>query len=158
MKKVLGAAGVVLVLVVAALVIRTAMFVSRQQTGGDRVEITVDAEAAAARFARALTFETVSFQDPTQTDSSQFRALHAFFEQAYPLVHERLSRETVNELSLLYTWEGSDPDLDPILLMGHVDVVPVIPGTEHDWTHPPFAGVIADGHIWGRGAIDDKSA
>jgi carboxypeptidase PM20D1 len=105
-----------------------------------------------------LTFETVSYQDPSQTDSSQFRALHAYFEQTFPLVHEHLSHETVNELSLLYTWEGSDPDLDPVLLMGHMDVVPVIPGTEHDWTHPPFAGVVAEGHIWGRGAIDDKSS
>ncbi len=65
MKKVLGAFGVVLVLVVAALVIRTTMFASRQQTGGDRVDVAFDAEAAATRFARALTFETVSFQDPT---------------------------------------------------------------------------------------------
>ena len=42
----------------------------------------------------------------------------------------------------------------PLLLMGHIDVVPAEP--EH-WTHPPFAGEIADGHIWGRGALDMKS-
>ena len=41
--------------------------------------------------------------------------------------------------------------------MGHGDVVPVEPGTEGDWEHPPFAGRIADGYIWGRGAIDNKS-
>ncbi|MFX5522294.1 M20/M25/M40 family metallo-hydrolase, partial [Acinetobacter baumannii] len=37
-------------------------------------------------------------------------------------------------------------------------VVPVTPGTEDDWKHPPFAGVIADGAVWGRGAIDDKGS
>ena len=42
--------------------------------------------------------------------------------------------------------------------MGHIDVVPVIPGTEEDWDQPPFGGVIADGSIWGRGAIDDKAS
>lgn len=38
---------------------------------------------------------------------------------------------------------------------GHVDVVP--PGDEALWTHPPFAGEVADGALWGRGAVDMKS-
>ncbi|MBI3243331.1 MAG: M20/M25/M40 family metallo-hydrolase [Chloroflexi bacterium] len=41
----------------------------------------------------------------------------------------------------------------PLLLYGHTDVVPAEP--EH-WTHPPFGGEIADGFIWGRGAVDMK--
>jgi len=36
------------------------------------------------------------------------------------------------------------------------DVVPVAPGTEKDWQHPPFDGVVADGFVWGRGSWDDK--
>jgi acetylornithine deacetylase/succinyl-diaminopimelate desuccinylase-like protein len=40
----------------------------------------------------------------------------------------------------------------PLLLQGHVDVVPA----KGDWTHPPFGGEIADGYIWGRGALDMK--
>jgi carboxypeptidase PM20D1 len=40
--------------------------------------------------------------------------------------------------------------------MAHMDVVPVVPGTAGDWSHPPFGGDIADGYVWGRGAIDDK--
>lgn len=43
----------------------------------------------------------------------------------------------------------------PLLLQGHIDVVPT---TEQRWTHPPFAAEIADGMIWGRGALDDKGA
>jgi succinyl-diaminopimelate desuccinylase len=39
---------------------------------------------------------------------------------------------------------------------GHSDVVP--PGRDVDWTHPPFAGVLADGEIWGRGAVDMKGS
>jgi carboxypeptidase PM20D1 len=42
--------------------------------------------------------------------------------------------------------------------MAHMDVVPVVPGTEKDWTHAPFSGDIADGFVWGRGAIDDKGS
>jgi acetylornithine deacetylase/succinyl-diaminopimelate desuccinylase-like protein len=42
----------------------------------------------------------------------------------------------------------------PLLLYGHVDVVTT---EAQDWTHPPFAGEIADGYVWGRGALDMKS-
>jgi carboxypeptidase PM20D1 len=41
--------------------------------------------------------------------------------------------------------------------MAHQDVVPVPAETEPDWTHPPFSGAIVDGHVWGRGALDDKA-
>src|SRR5512139_1504979 len=42
----------------------------------------------------------------------------------------------------------------PLLLHTHLDVVPAEP--EH-WTHPPFAGEVADSFVWGRGALDMKS-
>jgi succinyl-diaminopimelate desuccinylase len=41
-----------------------------------------------------------------------------------------------------------------LMLAGHTDVVP--PGDEKTWTHPPFAGEIADGVLYGRGAVDMK--
>ena len=41
----------------------------------------------------------------------------------------------------------------PLLLQGHVDVVPV---SDQDWTRPPFAGEESGGFIWGRGALDMK--
>ena len=59
--------------------------------------------------------------------------------------------------TMLYRWPGSDPSLKPILVTGHYDVVPVIPGSEDQWQQPPFSGAIVDGVIWGRGALDDKS-
>jgi acetylornithine deacetylase/succinyl-diaminopimelate desuccinylase-like protein len=42
----------------------------------------------------------------------------------------------------------------PLLLQGHVDVVST---SGHRWAHPPFSGVLADGYVWGRGALDMKS-
>ena len=41
----------------------------------------------------------------------------------------------------------------PLLLYGHVDVVTTLGQV---WTHPPFEGVIVDGYVWGRGALDMK--
>ncbi len=45
-------------------------------------------------------------------------------------------------------------DAPPLLLYGHVDVVTT---AGQQWTHPPFEGRIADGFVWGRGALDMKS-
>ena len=58
--------------------------------------------------------------------------------------------------SLLFTWKGTDETAKPMLLMAHMDVVPVEPGTESSWTHGPFSGDVADGFVWGRGTLDDK--
>jgi acetylornithine deacetylase/succinyl-diaminopimelate desuccinylase-like protein len=48
---------------------------------------------------------------------------------------------------------GTDPAAGALLLHGHIDVVPAM---AEDWTHPPFEAEIADGFIWGRGAVDMK--
>jgi acetylornithine deacetylase/succinyl-diaminopimelate desuccinylase-like protein len=48
--------------------------------------------------------------------------------------------------------DGSRP---PLLFLAHLDVVPAVAS---EWTHPPFAGDVADGYVWGRGAVDTKNA
>lgn len=111
----------------------------------------------AGRLARAVQFKTVSYQDHDKVDFTQFEALRQFLETSYPRVHASLKHEVVADHSLLYAWEGSQPALPPVLLLAHQDVVPVEPGTEADWTKPPFSGEMADGYIWGRGTLDDKS-
>src|SRR5690349_19775670 len=45
----------------------------------------------------------------------------------------------VGGLSLVYTWTGSEPTLSPIVLMGHLDVVPVPEANRAKWTHGPFS-------------------
>jgi len=110
---------------------------------------------AVARLAEALRFETVSPADPADFRPEPFVAFRAFLVERFPLVHERLEREVVGEHSLLYTWRGAG-DATPILLTSHYDVVPVADETLAAWEHPPFAGVVADGFVWGRGALDDK--
>ena len=90
---------------------------------------------------------TVSHLDDSDTDWAEFDKLHKVFEEAYPLLHKTLKKEVLGKAGLLYTWEGKDPSLKPIALIGHQDVVPVPEETLKDWTHPPFSGTIADGHL-----------
>jgi carboxypeptidase PM20D1 len=113
--------------------------------------------AAAERLAEAIRFQTITWGDAERLDREEFLAFHAFLERSYPRAHASLQREIVSEYSLLYTWPGEDPSRKPVLLTDHFDVVPVAEETLHQWQQPPFSGAIADGFVWGRGTIDDKS-
>jgi carboxypeptidase PM20D1 len=120
------------------------------------VDARLDAQGVAEHVAAAVRIRTISHADPAEEDRAAFAELRALFEHAYPLIHAKLERELVNGDGLVYHWPGRDPKLDPILFLGHQDVVPVEPGTEAQWTHAPFSGTIADGFVWGRGSLDDK--
>lgn len=158
MKKLIQGVLIALAALAAILVVRAMSLTSKQIEVGAVETIAVDAAAAAGRLGGALRFKTISYQNPDDFDAAPFLGLHAYLEATYPGVHQNLARETVNDLSLLYRWQGSDDALEPVLLMGHMDVVPVEPGTEDKWEQAPFSGAIADGYIWGRGAIDDKGS
>ncbi|MBY9065427.1 M20 family peptidase [Hyphomonas sp. WL0036] len=132
---------------------------------GGRVELpeppAISAERGAQNLAQAIRFRTVTVApgDPRPGQEEPWIALHQWLEQTYPAAHAAMQKELVpGTLTLLYTWEGSDPGLNPILLMAHQDVVPVNIGTEGDWTGAPFDGDIVDGFIYGRGTIDDKGS
>ncbi len=120
-------------------------------------EVVLNQEEIAQRLAGALRFETISDVDPSRVNLDAFRTFHAYLKSSFPRVHGTLKREVIGDAALLYTWRGRSATAAPILLMAHQDVVPVTPGTEHDWEHPPFAGKMADGFVWGRGALDIKS-
>lgn len=150
-----GAAGIVVVLLVVMLAVTLAT-PSRQVDVPPAPPVAIDVDAAARRLAASLQIRTISHPDPAAFDTAEFLRFHRFLEESFPLVHARLEREVVGGLSLLYRWPGSDPDAAPVVLLAHFDVVPVVAGTEDRWEQPPFAGNIADGFVWGRGALDDK--
>lgn len=49
---------------------------------------------------------------------------------------------------------GGSGDGPSLLMLGHLDVVPAEPS---EWTEPPFSGVVENGSVWGRGALDMKN-
>lgn len=110
-----------------------------------------DAAASAARLAEAIRIPTISTAAGV-TDVAAFEAFHRWLAANYPKVHAELERDQVGS-SLLFVWPGAEPAAPALLLASHFDVVPA---DAADWTHPPFAGVVTDGYVWGRGALDDK--
>ena len=129
---------------------------SREVEPRDFVEI--DGKSVAERLGLAVQYKTIADIDQSKIDGNSFLGLHRLFKTLYPQVHSQLKVETINDYSLLYIWKGKDPDLKPIMLTAHMDVVPADESEEGGWTHPPFSGKIADGYVWGRGSLDDKNS
>lgn len=157
MKTALKLAGLAFLGVLAVLLIRawpssSAPRAAQVPAGGPQP----DARAIAEHLAQAIRIKTISHQDEKLDDRAAFAAFRSLLETTYPRLHASFRRELVGGDGLLYHWPGRDPALAPVLFMAHQDVVPVEPATEASWTHPPFDGVIADGFVWGRGAMDDK--
>jgi len=117
--------------------------------------------ASIARLSGAVRIRTESFDDLGAIGKDKrwdvMFDFADYLSKTFPLVHGKLKAETVNTHGLLFTWQGSDPALKPLLLMAHQDVVPVPASTINAWTHPPFSGYYDGTDIWGRGASDDKT-
>lgn len=115
----------------------------------------LDDRACVDRLSAAVRCRTVSHVDTTLTDYAEFDRLHRLIRESYPLIMAAGTFETVGH-SILITLPGSDPNLRPVQLMAHQDVVPVVPGTEGDWAHDAFSGFVDDTYVWGRGTLDIK--
>ncbi len=120
--------------------------------------IPIDAGAAALHLGQAIRFQTVTHQSPAEDDAGAWTAQRDWLQATYPHLAAVAPRQVSSDGMLIYTWQGADPALKPIILMAHQDVVPVDPLTLKRWSAPPFGGIIRDGAVWGRGAIDDKGS
>ena len=120
-------------------------------------EEKVDVERFIKNLSDAIKIPTIANRDESLVDWAPFDEFHAMLEKAYPLMHEKLDKQIISTRSLLYHWKSEHPEKEPIALLSHQDVVPVTPGTEDDWKYPAYSGEIAEGFLWGRGAIDMKN-
>ncbi len=157
-KKLLKIIGIIIVAILIVCIVKALTVSSKQIEVKDTLAIKLDKMAIARHLSEAIRIKTISNQDRTKVEVKAFEEFHKFLEKTYPKIHKTLKKEVISGYALLYTWEGSDPSLKPILLMAHQDVVPVDSLTAKQWTHPGFSGAIADGFVWGRGALDVKNA
>lgn len=149
---------VMLILVLALIlvvVIRTARLQKAAGTVPAVAAVTLDEAGAVQRFVGAIQIPTESLygQPP---DAEQIGKFRDYLQTSFPHVAAQLTREVLKDGAVIYTWKGRDATASPVVLMGHMDVVPVPPEALPQWQHPPYSGDLADGYIWGRGTIDDK--
>jgi len=144
-----------LLLLVAVLIVNTLRYVSKQVPIAV-IETPTASPDAISRFQAAIKIQTISYGDHTRVDSGQFFALHNHLAAAYPNAAKQLTKEVIAGLSLLFRWEGKNPELKPVILMAHQDVVPIEEATRARWSVDPFGGELKNDSIWGRGTVDDK--
>jgi carboxypeptidase PM20D1 len=116
----------------------------------------LDEKSIVEKLSEAITYKTITAKDNSDVDSEAFLGFHAFLQKAFPNLHRELKREVINDYSLLYKWKSKQATNKPIVLMAHIDVVPISQKTIDDWKHAPFSGDVDDTYIWGRGTIDMK--
>lgn len=152
MKRIFKLLLVVLVIIAGVVAVRT-LTPGQLPQAGTPYAFEPDAAAVAQIMSEAVRYKTISFGRDKPTSAKELKAFHRFLQRKFPRVHRQLKREVIADYSLLYTWEGRTQTQKPVVLLGHLDVVPVIPAR---WKQPPFEGVIEDGYIWGRGTLDNK--
>lgn len=119
-------------------------------------------KAAVKKWSKAVQVDTQIYDNPPGVEEdpeywTKFVKFHEYLEEAYPAVHKHLELTKVNTYGLVYFWKGSNPDLKPLMLAGHQDVVPVQQDTLKDWSYPPFEGHFDGEKLYGRGAADCKN-
>ena len=136
----------------AVVIIRTIRFKPKPQPALSDEEISFDKDAAVDALAQLVRCKTISYNDRSLEEDAEFQKLISLLPTLYPRVFDVCSVRQLPDRALLLRWPGKHNG-DPSVLMAHYDVVPV---NEENWEKPPFAGIIKDGVLWGRGTLDTK--
>ena len=144
--------GGLLLLFVAVVAIRTALFRPKAQPQPDTDPVELDETACIHALQELVQCKTISYNDPSLEDEAEFQKLISKLPTLYPRVFEVCSVDSLPGRALLLRWPGKSGEA-PTVLMSHYDVVPA---DEEKWEKPPFAGIIEDGVLWGRGTLDTK--
>ncbi len=144
------------VLLIGVMAVNTMSKRPTRNTAAPAQPIELDKDKLAKNLSGMIRFKTITSLTMEGFDKDEFLGLHKYLEQTYPLLHSTLEKQVVNSYSLLYKWTGSGSEKKPFLMMAHMDVVPVEKRTADKWAYEAFSGAIADGYVWGRGAIDMK--
>jgi carboxypeptidase PM20D1 len=155
MKKILIALFLLLLIFVGIIIFKTLSFKPSSYEAKAIPKIDIDSNAK-HRLAEAISIRTISFEDEEDFDSTQFQLFNIFLAENYPLLHEKAEHKIFNGYSHLFKLQGSEVNESPIILMGHIDVVPI--ASPAIWSVHPFTAGIKMDTIYGRGTIDDKSA
>ena len=140
-------------LFLAGILLRAACFTPRKQKELPRESVSFDKDAAVAALQQLVQCKTISYNDPSLEDEEEFQKLIGLMPKLYPQVFDVCSFQQLPDRGILMCWPGRSHKA-PSVMMAHYDVVPV---EESGWEKPPFAGIIEDGVLWGRGTLDTKA-
>lgn len=141
-----------LLLFVAVLLVRAAMFKPKEELVPAGDEIALDKDKIVSDMQQLIRCKTISYNDDALVDTAEFEKFKNLLPTLYPNVHEKCTLTYLGVNGLVYHWKGKQEG-DPTVLMAHYDVVPV---EAEQWERAPFCGDVIDGVLWGRGTLDTK--
>ena len=156
---ILASIAVLLLAIIIIALVRVFSFDSQKKASAvkaEPVQVSFNKDSLAAHLSNAIQCATVSDLEREKIDLAAFDQLHKTLQEDFPLIEANLEKTVLAGYNLIYRWQGTNQELDPILFMAHQDVVPADPASLDQWTQPPFSGAIVDGKIWGRGTLDVK--
>lgn len=143
---------VLLAVFVCVITVRTLRFTPKAQDSAAGAPLDFDRDAAVDALAQLVRCRTVSNYDPALEEDVEFEKLISLLPTLYPDAMARCEFQRLPGRALLLRWPGK-VSADPAVMMAHYDVVPA---KADQWEKPPFAGIIEDGVLWGRGTLDTK--
>ena len=141
-----------LALFLSVILLRAAFFRPKAQPPVTPTDVEFDRNAAITALQKLVQCKTVSNVEKDLEDDGEFEKLIALLPRLYPNVFQHCSFDRLPDRALLFRWPGK-LHTAPSVMMAHYDVVPA---DEEKWEKPPFAGIIEDGTLWGRGTLDTK--
>lgn len=136
----------------SVILFRAATFKPKKPIAINNKPVDFDRDAAVHALAELVKCKTISYSDHSLEDDAEFEKLISLLPNLYPKVFQTCSFERLPDRALLFRWPGKSNE-SPSVMMAHYDVVPV---DEEKWDHDPFAAVIENGILWGRGTLDTK--
>lgn len=144
----------ILCVFLAILLVRALRFRPKPQPALRAEGVDFDKNAAVSALQQLVRCKTVSNVDPALEDDAEFQKLLDLLPVLYPEIMQACTLTRFPGRGLLLRWQGKASD-KPAVMMAHYDVVPAV---EQMWEKPPFAGILEDGVLWGRGTLDTKAS
>ncbi|ANF49782.1 peptidase [Chryseobacterium glaciei] len=170
--------GIIIVLIIILLIKTFTYPFKKNNSNAAKEWKVVKNDSAVQRLSNGIKIATISTGELGDFDYSTFDTFKEYLKKSYPELYQNTENYEVNEYGLVFKLKGSQPNLEPILFLSHMDVVPPGDGdiknkeenifkpddkvlsrvtkVAEDWDYAPFSGAVANGRIYGRGTIDMK--
>ncbi len=137
---------------ILVIILRAFAFKPKPQNITNIETLNFDKDKCINALAQLVRCKTISYNDHSYEDDSEFKKLINLLPKLYPYVFKKCTYTELDNRALLFKWPGKSSS-QPTVLMAHYDVVAV---NEEDWEKPPFDAIIENGIMWGRGTLDTK--
>lgn len=144
----------IIIILIVIVILRTILI---KKNPKEFIGIEIDNEKAEEYgeiLSRLIQKETINEKDMDKNIiDKKFEDFKNEIKILFPKIDTDLEKIEIKD-GLLFKWKGKDPKKNAVVLLAHSDVVTAT----GEWKYPPFDGIISEGKVWGRGAMDNKGA